>query len=165
MATTLFLIAPCHQNFIFTLRRFNLRRIFLERNPDAKRDYIRTKQMNKANCSITDFRQRKISSTRLDDWVQFRNLIVEFHCTEWKSLRCLHASPSQQQQYLLSWVCKAAALGLCQFSVVVVSNEEPQMSPCISITAVAMSTILAAALDLCHFFARLRPLLGMRICG
>ncbi|UYV84392.1 hypothetical protein LAZ67_X002000 [Cordylochernes scorpioides] len=29
---------------------------------------------------------------------------------------CLHASPSQQQQYPLSWVCKAAALGLSQFS-------------------------------------------------
>ncbi|UYV80650.1 hypothetical protein LAZ67_19001235 [Cordylochernes scorpioides] len=33
-----------------------------------------------------------------------------------KSLRCLHASPSQQQQYPLSWVCKAAALGLSQCS-------------------------------------------------
>ncbi|UYV61140.1 Cda5 [Cordylochernes scorpioides] len=46
-----------------------------------------------------------------------------------KSLRCLHASPSQQSQCSLSWVCKAAALGLCQFS------------------------------------ARLRPLLGMRYVG
>ncbi|UYV62113.1 hypothetical protein LAZ67_1007843 [Cordylochernes scorpioides] len=34
MAITLFLIAPSH---IFTLRRFNLRRVFLERNPDTKR--------------------------------------------------------------------------------------------------------------------------------
>ncbi|UYV73633.1 hypothetical protein LAZ67_11000093 [Cordylochernes scorpioides] len=33
-----------------------------------------------------------------------------------KSLRCIHASPSQQQQCPLSWVCKAAALGLCQIS-------------------------------------------------
>ncbi|UYV71454.1 hypothetical protein LAZ67_8003299 [Cordylochernes scorpioides] len=46
-----------------------------------------------------------------------------------KSLRCLHASISKQQQCPLSWVCKAAAQGPCQFS------------------------------------ARLRPLLGMRICG
>ncbi|UYV82464.1 K02A2.6-like [Cordylochernes scorpioides] len=60
-----------------------------------------------------------------------------------KSLRYLHTSLSQQSQYPLSWVCKAAALGPCQFSVVVVvSNEETRMSPCISITAVAMSTIL-----------------------
>ncbi|UYV60976.1 hypothetical protein LAZ67_1002973 [Cordylochernes scorpioides] len=51
-----------------------------------------------------------------------------------KSLRCLHTSLSQQCS--LSWMCKAAALGLCQFSVVVVvSNEEPQMFPYISITA------------------------------
>ncbi|UYV83042.1 K02A2.6-like [Cordylochernes scorpioides] len=46
-----------------------------------------------------------------------------------KVSRCLHTSPTQQQQYPLSWVCKAAALGLSKFS------------------------------------ERLRPLLGMRICG
>ncbi|UYV77786.1 MAP4K1 [Cordylochernes scorpioides] len=45
-----------------------------------------------------------------------------------KSFRCLHASLSQQQQCPLSWVCKAAVLGLCLFSVVAVSNEELQMS-------------------------------------
>ncbi|UYV61990.1 hypothetical protein LAZ67_1007348 [Cordylochernes scorpioides] len=33
-----------------------------------------------------------------------------------KSLRCLHASLSQQSPCPLSWVCKAAALGPCQFS-------------------------------------------------
>ncbi|UYV80393.1 PLGRKT [Cordylochernes scorpioides] len=55
-----------------------------------------------------------------------------------KSLRCLHASLSQQCP--LSWVCKVAVLGPFQFSVVVVSIEEPQMSPYISITA--MSSIL-----------------------
>ncbi|UYV84540.1 hypothetical protein LAZ67_X002513 [Cordylochernes scorpioides] len=33
-----------------------------------------------------------------------------------KILRSLHAYPSQQQQCPLSWVCKAAALGLCQIS-------------------------------------------------
>ncbi|UYV78889.1 hypothetical protein LAZ67_17000139 [Cordylochernes scorpioides] len=54
-------------------------------------------------------------------------LLLLLSCPK-KSLRCLHASPSQQQQYPLSWVCKAAALGLSQFS------------------------------------ARLRPLLGKRIC-
>ncbi|UYV76106.1 hypothetical protein LAZ67_13002538 [Cordylochernes scorpioides] len=43
-------------------------------------------------------------------------------------LLCFHTSLSEQQQCPLSWVCKAAALGLCQFS------------------------------------ARLRTLLGMRIC-
>ncbi|UYV69847.1 hypothetical protein LAZ67_7000963, partial [Cordylochernes scorpioides] len=51
---------------------------------------------------------------------------------------------------------RAAALGPCQFSVVIaVSNEEPQMSPCISITAVAMSSSLvckADALGPCQFF-------------
>ncbi|UYV65191.1 hypothetical protein LAZ67_3003522 [Cordylochernes scorpioides] len=47
-----------------------------------------------------------------------------------KSLRCFRTSLSQQCP--LSWVCKAAVLG--QFSVAVVSNEEPQMSPYISIT-------------------------------
>ncbi|UYV61108.1 hypothetical protein LAZ67_1003454 [Cordylochernes scorpioides] len=52
------------------------------------------------------------------------------------NVRCLHISLSQQCS--LSWVCKV--LGPCQFSVVVVSNEEPQMSPYISITA--MSSIL-----------------------
>ncbi|UYV65076.1 hypothetical protein LAZ67_3003051 [Cordylochernes scorpioides] len=65
-----------------------------------------------------------------------------------KSLRCLHTSLSQQCS--LSWVCKAAVLGPCQFSVVVVvSNEEPQMSPYIYITA--MFTILAAVLGPCQF--------------
>ncbi|UYV60414.1 hypothetical protein LAZ67_1001085 [Cordylochernes scorpioides] len=33
-----------------------------------------------------------------------------------KSLRCLHTSLSEQRQCPLSWMCKAAALGLCQFS-------------------------------------------------
>ncbi|UYV60634.1 K02A2.6-like, partial [Cordylochernes scorpioides] len=42
-------------------------------------------------------------------------LLLLLSCPK-KSLRCLHASPSQQQQYPLSWVCKAAALGLCQIS-------------------------------------------------
>ncbi|UYV64337.1 FAT4 [Cordylochernes scorpioides] len=60
-----------------------------------------------------------------------------------KSLRCLHTSLSQQPQCSLSWLCKAAVLGPCQISVVVVSNEEPQMSPCLSITAAAMFSILS----------------------
>ncbi|UYV60727.1 GVQW3 [Cordylochernes scorpioides] len=60
-----------------------------------------------------------------------------------KSLRCLHTSLSQQSRCRVSWVCKAVVLGPCQFSVVVVmSNEEPQMSPYISITAAAMFSIL-----------------------
>ncbi|UYV60715.1 hypothetical protein LAZ67_1002008 [Cordylochernes scorpioides] len=33
-----------------------------------------------------------------------------------KSLRYLHTSLSQHSQCSLSWVCKAAALGLCQIS-------------------------------------------------
>ncbi|UYV71192.1 hypothetical protein LAZ67_8002085 [Cordylochernes scorpioides] len=33
-----------------------------------------------------------------------------------KSLRCLHRSLSQQKQSPLSWECKAAVLGPCQFS-------------------------------------------------
>ncbi|UYV61991.1 hypothetical protein LAZ67_1007350 [Cordylochernes scorpioides] len=41
-------------------------------------------------------------------------MLLLLSCSK-KSLRCLHASPSQQQQYPLSWVCKAAALGLSQF--------------------------------------------------
>ncbi|UYV66276.1 hypothetical protein LAZ67_4001182 [Cordylochernes scorpioides] len=64
-----------------------------------------------------------------------------------KSLRCLHASLSQQQQCPLSLVCNAASLGPCQFSVVFVSNEEPQMLPCISITA--MSTTLEPQMSPC----------------
>ncbi|UYV71218.1 hypothetical protein LAZ67_8002224 [Cordylochernes scorpioides] len=47
----------------------------------------------------------------------------------------------QSSHNILYWVGKAAVLG--QFSVVaVVSNEEPQMSPYIFITAVAISSIL-----------------------
>ncbi|UYV60714.1 hypothetical protein LAZ67_1002007 [Cordylochernes scorpioides] len=66
-----------------------------------------------------------------------------------------------------TWVCKTAALGPCQFYVVVVSNEEPQMSPYISITSAEMSTWVrkTAVLGPYQFSARLRPLLGMRICG
>ncbi|UYV64774.1 hypothetical protein LAZ67_3001941 [Cordylochernes scorpioides] len=54
-----------------------------------------------------------------------------------KSLRCLSISLSQQCS--LSWVCKAAVLG--QFSVVIVSNEEPQMSPYISIQQCSLSWV------------------------
>ncbi|UYV74261.1 hypothetical protein LAZ67_11002702 [Cordylochernes scorpioides] len=73
-----------------------------------------------------------------------------------KSLRCLHTSLSQQLQCPLSWVASDVSIHLYHSScnvlyhgyvycivVVVVSNEEPQMSPYISITAVAMSSILA----------------------
>ncbi|UYV72483.1 hypothetical protein LAZ67_9003328 [Cordylochernes scorpioides] len=66
-----------------------------------------------------------------------------------KNLRCLHTSLSQQSQCPISWVCKV--LGPCQFSVVVVvSNEEPHMSPYISITAVTMSYILDVSIHLYH---------------
>ncbi|UYV69790.1 hypothetical protein LAZ67_7000738, partial [Cordylochernes scorpioides] len=57
----------------------------------------------------------------------------------------LHQLPPEQCP--LSWVCKAAVLGPCQFSVVVVvSNEEPHMSSYISITA--MSSILGETVRL-----------------
>ncbi|UYV65074.1 hypothetical protein LAZ67_3003049 [Cordylochernes scorpioides] len=52
-----------------------------------------------------------------------------------KSLKCLHKSLSQQCP--ISWVCKAAVLGPCQFSGVVVSIEESQLYPYISITAIS----------------------------
>ncbi|UYV60710.1 hypothetical protein LAZ67_1002001 [Cordylochernes scorpioides] len=82
-----------------------------------------------------------------------------------KSLRCLHVSLSQHQQCPLSWVCKVAVLGPCQFSVTVVSNEEPQMSLYISITVCPLSWVCKAdALGPCQFSERLRPLLDMRIC-
>ncbi|UYV79693.1 hypothetical protein LAZ67_18000295 [Cordylochernes scorpioides] len=56
---------------------------------------------------------------------------------------------SDSQEVKSTEVSKAvAALGPCQVSDVVVSNEEPQMSPCISITAAAMSNIFVLHLKM-----------------
>ncbi|UYV60713.1 hypothetical protein LAZ67_1002006 [Cordylochernes scorpioides] len=61
-----------------------------------------------------------------------------------ESFRYSYTSLSQQLQCLLSWVCKVAVV------IVVVSNEESQMSPYISITTVSISTILDVSIHLYH---------------
>ncbi|UYV82679.1 hypothetical protein LAZ67_22000525 [Cordylochernes scorpioides] len=64
-STPLFLIAPCHQNFIFTLRRVNLRRVFLERNPDAKRESVT--EDSRAFRSFKDIRSERDVSWKCDE--------------------------------------------------------------------------------------------------
>ncbi|UYV71593.1 K02A2.6-like [Cordylochernes scorpioides] len=66
---TFVLIAPSH---IFTLRRFNLRRVFLERNPDAKRvekDTKKKKMAENPSNRLQKFNGSK-SAIRPESWIK-----------------------------------------------------------------------------------------------
>ncbi|UYV84216.1 hypothetical protein LAZ67_X001549 [Cordylochernes scorpioides] len=95
-----------------------------------------------------------------------------------KSLRCPRASLSQQSQCPLSWVCKAAALGPCQFSIrlrPLLGMRIYRLScpmknlrcPYASLSQKSQCPLYwvckAAALGPCQFSARLWSLLGMRM--